>query len=138
MRLDLVRAFAVASSSCANCQEYGKFVGAWIFYERIARTCLRSDAQPVLPLGEWRDLDDDLALGVTYDKGDFRWRGALLVLREVDAYRWIIPLDKQRAAEDDGRGVRSDMEVLLVRGGIREALDHRAHGSYVGVHVDVF
>ena len=85
-RLDLVRAFAVASSSRANCQEYGKFVGAWIFYERIARTCLRGDAQPVLPLGELRDLDDDLALGVTYDKGDFRWRGALLVLGEVDAY----------------------------------------------------
>lgn len=138
MRLDLVRAFTVASSSYANGQEYGKFVGAWVFYERIARTCLRSDTQPVLPLGEWRDLDDDLALGVTYDKGDLHGRGALLVLGEVDAYRWIIPLDKQRAAEDDSRGVRSDMEVLLVRGGIREALDHRAHGSYVGVHVDVF
>ena len=40
--------------------------------------------------------------------------------------------------EDDGRGVRSDMEVLLLRGRIREALDHRAHSGYVGVHVDVF
>ena len=50
----------------------------------------------------------------------------------------MIPLDKQRAAEDDGRGVRSDMEVLLTCSGIREALDHRAHGGYVGVHVDVF
>lgn len=49
MRLDLVRAFAVTSSSYANGQEYGKLVGAWIFYERIARSCLRSDAQPVLP-----------------------------------------------------------------------------------------
>ena len=48
------------------------------------------------------------------------------------------PLDKQCAAEDDSRSVWSDMEVLLVRGRIREALDHRAHGSYVGVHVDVF
>ena len=86
MRLDLVRAFTVASSSYANGQEYGKFVGAWVFYERIARTCLRSDTQPVLPLGEWRDLDDDLALGVTYDKGDFCWRGALLILGEVEAY----------------------------------------------------
>ena len=138
MRLDLVRAFAVTSSSYANGQEYGKLVGAWIFYERIARSCLRSDAQPVLPLGEWRDLDDDLALGVAHDEGDLHGRGALLVLGEVDAYRWIIPLDKQRAAEDDSRGVRGDMEVLLVRVRIREALDHRAHGSYVGVHVDVF
>lgn len=68
MRLDLVRAFAVASSSRANGQEYGKFVGAWIFYERITRTCLRGDAQPVLSLGELRDLDDDLTRSVTYDK----------------------------------------------------------------------
>ena len=46
----------------------GKFVGAWIFYERITRTCLRGDAQPVLSLGELRDLDDDLTRSVTYDK----------------------------------------------------------------------
>ena len=116
LRLVLVLSFAVASSFLAKCHEYVFLVGAWIFYERIARTCLRSDAQPVLPLDKLRDLDNYLALGVTYDKGDFCWRGALLVLGEVDAYRWIIPLDKQRAAEDDSRSVWSDMEVLLVRG----------------------
>lgn len=138
MSLDLVRAFAVASSSCANGQEYGKFVGAWIFNERIARPRLRGDAQPILPLGELRDLDNYLALGVTYDKRNLRRRGALLVLGEVDAYRWVITLDEQGAAEDDSRGVRGDMEILLVRGGIREALDHRAYGGHVGVHVDIF
>ena len=135
---DLVRALAIASASDTYRQEDGELIGTRVLHQAVIRPRLRSDAQPVLPLGELRDLDDDLALGVTYDKGDFCWRGALLVLGEVDAYRWIIPLDKQRAAEDDSRGVRSDMEVLLVRGGIREALDHRAHGSYVGVHVDVF
>lgn len=45
-----------------------EIVGAWIFYERITRTCLRGDAQPVLSLGELRDLDDDLTRSVTYDK----------------------------------------------------------------------
>ena len=135
---DLVRAFAIASASGTYRQEDGELIGTGILHQAVIRPRLRSDAQSVLPLGELRDLDNYLALGVTYDKGGFRWRGALLVLGEVDAYRWIIPLDKQRAAEDDGRGVRSDMEVLLLRGRIREALDHRAHSGYVGVHVDVF
>ena len=135
---DLVRALAIASASDTYRQEDGELIGTRVFHQAVIRPRLRSDAQPVLPLGEWRDLDDDLALGVAHDEGDLHGRGALLVLGEVDAYRWIIPLDKQRAAEDDSRSVWSDMEVLLVRGRIREALDHRAHGSYVGVHVDVF
>ena len=34
---------------------------------------------------------------------------------------------------------RVDNETLICPDcGIREALDHRAHGGYVGVHVDVF
>ena len=135
---DLVRTLAIASASDTYRQEDGELIGTRVFHQAVIRPRLRSDAQPVLPLGELRDLDNYLALGVTHDEGDLHGRGALLVLGEVDAYRWIIPLDKQCAAEDDSRSVWSDMEVLLVRGRIREALDHRAHGSYVGVHVDVF
>lgn len=89
---DLVRAFAIASASGTYRQEDGELIGTGILHQAVIRPRLRSDAQPVLPLGELRDLDNYLALGVTYDKGGFRWRGALLVLGEVDAYRWIIPL----------------------------------------------
>lgn len=103
---DLVRALAIASASDTYRQEDGELIGTRVLHQAVIRPRLRSDAQPVLPLGEWRDLDDDLALGVAHDEGDLHGRGALLVLGEVDAYRWIIPLDKQRAAEDDSRGVR--------------------------------
>ena len=93
---DLVRALAIASASDTYRQEDGELIGTRVFHQAVIRPCLRSDAQPVLPLGELRDLDDDLALGVTYDKGDFRRRGALLVLGEVDAYRWMILMSSDR------------------------------------------
>ncbi len=113
---DLVRTLTIASGTYR--QEDGELIGTRVLHQAVIRP-RRSDAEPVLPLGEWRDLDDDLALGVAHDEVDLHGRGALLVLGEVDAYRWIIPLDKQRAAEDDSRSVWSDMEVLLVRGRIR-------------------
>lgn len=89
---DLVRTLAIASASDTYRQEDGELIGTRVFHQAVIRPRLRSDAQPVLPLGELRDLDNYLALGVTHDEGDLHGRGALLVLGEVDAYRWIIPL----------------------------------------------
>ena len=94
---DLVRTLAIASASGTYRQEDGELIGTRVFHQAVIRPRLRSDAQPVLPLGELRDLDNYLALGVTHDEGDLHGRGALLVLGEVDAYRWIIPLPKMIA-----------------------------------------
>lgn len=53
---DLVRTLAIASASGTYRQEDGELIGTRVFHQAVIRPRLRSDAQPVLPLGEWRDL----------------------------------------------------------------------------------